>query len=76
MRREGSARIHIRCCQGTEVPDETAMLVETVTDPEQTTYATSSMSTPEQGTWTFRVWVVDVNGHIAATNPVTISRPA
>ena len=69
-------RILIRCRPGTDAPTEEDTLLATIEDPEQTSYLATGMYTPLLGTFAFRIWLTDVHEHQAASDPVTVTRPA
>ncbi len=73
---EGFSRYQVRCRAGSEAPAATDELIATVTDVEHTTLLATGMYTPEQGEFSFRVWVVTTSDRVAASNAVTVARPA
>jgi len=67
---------HVRCRAGTEAPTSGDMLIDTLTNRNQTSFLVKELFTAETPTWSFRVWVLDDAGRMSASNVVTVAMPA
>ncbi len=70
------SRYVLRYAPGAVEPAGTDPILQTIHEKAQTSLLAAGFFTPEAGTWSFRVWVVDDHDHVAASNTVTVSRPA
>jgi len=73
---ERFSRYVIRSRAGTEAPTGDDSILATIEGQDQTGLETGGMYTQVARVFPFRVWVVDTNEHIAASNSVTVEKAA